>query len=64
LLINVLEIRPEFNGDEYFSRNNNSVDKAHTSKVHYIFTALSVPIFFILIGTCIAVYFGTKEFKD
>ena len=58
------ELRPEFNGDEYFSHIIFSVDKAHTSKKHYLFMILSIPIFIILIASCVVVYFLTKYYKD
>lgn len=34
------------------------------TKRFYLFLILSIPIFVVLIGACIAVYFATRKFKD
>ena len=56
----ILEVRPEFNGDENFSNINYKVSKKNVTSRFYLYLFLSVPIFVILIGICVGVYFATR----
>ncbi|CDW83357.1 anoctamin-like protein [Stylonychia lemnae] len=58
------EVRPEFNGDEYFSMINYQVMKLNVQARFYLIIIVSIPVFVILIGICVVVYFLTREFKD
>eukprot|EP00347_Sterkiella_histriomuscorum_P016772 403351910 len=58
------EVRPDFNGDEYFSNINQKVNKLNVHSRFYLIQVLSIPIFIILIGACVGVYFATRTFKN
>jgi Calcium-activated chloride channel len=58
-------LREEFIGYEYFSHETHNTERKSFNKRWHIFAlSMQIPIFFILIGCCIATFFGNIRLKE